>query len=73
MNAVLSALGGIQGAFARLDASAARTVRPIDAVSGPDYAREAVERITARTELKANVAVVRTAYDMLGAVLDVKA
>lgn len=64
---------GMTAALARADASAARTAR--FAATGPavDLGREAAERITAVAELKANVAVARTADAMLGALLDLKA
>ena len=73
MQALSIAGAGMTAAFQRADASAARTVR--FGATGPevDLAGEAVERITAVAELKANVAVARTADAMLGTLLDLKA
>ncbi|MGA0545407.1 flagellar hook protein FlgE [Brevundimonas sp. VNH65] len=69
ISAVSSAASGVNAAFARLDASAARTaVDPLANLAG-----EAVERMTARTELRANVAVLRTADEMTGTLLDMLA
>ena len=72
MIAVSIAASGIQGAFRRADASAARTVQ-FGGAGDVDLGREAVEQITAEAELKANVAVARTADAMLGVLLDLKA
>lgn len=69
VSALSSAAAGINAAFARLDASAARTAAdPLGNLAG-----EAVERITAKTELSANVAVLRTADEMTGTLLDMLA
>ena len=73
MQALSTAAAGMTSAFARADASAARTVRfgaPADDVN---LAQEVVEQISAKSELKANVAVARTADEMLGALLDIRA
>lgn len=69
ISAVSSAVSGVHAAFARLDASATRTVAdPLANLTG-----ETVERITARTELSANVAVLRAADEMTGSLLDILA
>ena len=69
ISAYASAASGIATAISRFDASASRTAAaPLDNLAG-----EIVERITAETELKANVAVLRTADDMTGQLLDMLA
>lgn len=69
ISAVSSAVSGVNAAFARLDASAARTARdPLANLAG-----EAVELITAKTELAANVTVLRAADEMTGTLLDMLA
>ena len=63
------AAGGIASAVARFEQSAARTAAaPLD-----DLAGEMVERMEARTAVSANIAVLRTADDMAGALLDILA
>lgn len=69
ISAVSSAASGISAAFARLDASAARTA----AAPLANLAGEAVEQIIAKTELSANIAVLRTADEMTGSLLDILA
>ena len=73
MQALSTASAGMTAAFARAEASAARTVG--SGATGPeiDLAAETVEQIGAAAELKANVAVARTADEMLGALLDIRA
>jgi flagellar basal body rod protein FlgC len=73
MQALSTAAAGVTAAFARADASAARTVR--SGATGPevDLAQEAAQGISAVAELGANVAVARTADQMLGALLDIRA
>lgn len=63
------AAGGIASAVARFEQSAVRTARaPLD-----DLESEMVERIEAKADLSANIAVLRTADDMTGALLDILA
>ncbi|CAL1690885.1 hypothetical protein MMB232_01019 [Brevundimonas subvibrioides] len=63
------AAGGIASAMARFDQSAARTAAaPLD-----DLAGEMVERMQAKVAVSANVAVLRTADDMTGTLLDMLA
>lgn len=69
MQAFPIAAAGIAAATDRLAASAARTARDPFA----DLAGETVERMSAETALKANVAVLKTADDMYGALLDILA
>ena len=63
------AAGGIAAATARFEQSAIRTAQaPLD-----DLETEMVERIEAKAEFSANIAVLRTADDMAGALLDILA
>jgi hypothetical protein len=69
MIAASVAAAGIASAVARFDQSAARTAAaPLD-----DLAAETVERMQAKVALSANVAVLRTADDMTGTLLDMLA
>ncbi|MBU1384933.1 MAG: flagellar hook protein FlgE [Alphaproteobacteria bacterium] len=69
MQAHAIAAVGIATATARFEASARRTaVEPL-----ADLAGETVERIGAELALKANVAVLKTADEMTGALLDILA
>lgn len=64
--AIAMAGAGIAAATARFEASAARTAsNPLE-----DLATATVERIEASHAVRANVAVLRTADDMTGALLD---
>lgn len=66
MSAFAIAASGIADATARFAASAGRTARdPLR-----DLAGESVERLESGIALKANVAVLRTADDMYGSLLD---
>jgi len=69
MQAFAIAASGIAAASARFEASAFRTAR--DPLA--DLAGETVERMTAEAALKANVAVLTTADDMYGNLLDILA
>ena len=63
------AAAGMLSAQARFDASARRTAEaPLD-----NLAEETVERIGASVELQANAAVLRTADEMTGTLLDILA
>ena len=69
MQAFAIAAAGTADASARFEASAVRTARdPLD-----DLAGETVERLTAEVALKANVAVLKTADQMTGSLLDILA
>lgn len=69
MQALSIAAAGMAVAADRFDASARRTAaEPLADLGG-----EIVERITARTGFQANAAVVRTADDMIGTLLDMMA
>ena len=68
MQALSIAAAGMTTAQNRFDNSARRTATaPLD-----NLAEETVERIQAKTAFSANVAVARTADQMLGALLDIK-
>jgi len=69
MQAFAIAAAGIAGASERFAASAVRTA--VDPLG--DLAGETVERMTAATALKANVAVLKTADEMYGSLLDILA
>lgn len=69
MQAFAIAAAGIAGASERFAASAARTAR--DPLA--DLAGETIERMSAETALKASVAVLETADEMYGSLLDVRA
>ena len=68
MQAIAIAASGIQSAMNRFDASARRTAAaPLD-----NLVEETVERIGAEISVRANAAVLRTADEMLGALLDIR-
>ena len=63
------AAGGLASAMARFEQSAQRTAQaPLDTLEA-----EMVERIEAKAYVSANIAVLRTADDMAGALLDMLA
>ena len=63
------AAGGLASAMARFEQSAQRTAQaPLDNLEA-----EMVERIEAKASVSANIAVLRTADDMAGALLDMLA
>jgi flagellar hook protein FlgE len=70
-----TAAAGMFAAADRLSASAQRTaawgVEQSQAESKVDLAHEAVEQISAKTDFKANAAVIKTADEMTGALLDI--
>jgi flagellar hook protein FlgE len=67
-----TAAAGMFAAADRLSASAQRTAAWGLEQSQVDLAREAVEQVSAKTDFKANAAVIRTADEMTGALLDMK-
>lgn len=69
MQAFAIAASGIVGATERFAASATRTAADPFA----DMAGETVERVTAEAAFKANVAVLKTADEMYGSLLDILA
>jgi flagellar hook protein FlgE len=71
-----TAQAGIQSALARFDDSAQRTARmnapnPENG-TGVDVAQEVVQQSSAKHEVSANIAVLRTADEMVGRLLDLK-
>lgn len=64
---------GLQTAFRRFEQSAVRTARAGATQPDVDYAAEAVEQVSAKQAVTANVAVIKTADQMIGRLLDIKA
>lgn len=64
---------GLSAAFRRFSESAERTARMADPSADVDYAAEAVEQIQAKQAVSANVSVIKTADEMLGRLLDIRA
>lgn len=77
MQALNTAAAGMFAAADRLSASAQRTaawgLEETKTEEKTDLAKEAVEQISAKTDFKANAAVAKTADEMMGALLDIKA
>lgn len=77
MQILNTAAAGMFAAADRLSASAQRTaswgLEETQAAAKIDLAEEAVQQISAKTEFTANAAVIRTADEMAGALLDIKA
>ncbi|MBO9710842.1 MAG: flagellar hook protein FlgE [Caulobacter sp.] len=67
MQVLATAGAGMMAAADRLSASAQRTAAWANDL---DLGREAVEQVSAKTDFKANAAVIRTADEMTGALLD---
>ena len=77
MQALAIAAAGMTAAANRLSASAERTAAwdaqaPANGKPEVDLVKEAVDQVSARTAFKANAAVIRTADQMTGALLDLK-
>lgn len=72
MQVLNTAAAGMFAAADRLSASAQRTAAWGLEQSQVDLAREAVEQVSAKTDFKANAAVIRIADEMTGALLDMK-
>jgi flagellar basal body rod protein FlgC len=72
MQALAIAAAGLSAAANRMSASAERVATWDARDSDTDLAKEAVEQISAKTDYKANAAVIRTADQMTGALLDLK-
>lgn len=77
MQALNTATAGMLAATSRLNASAQRTASwSVDGApsgSDTDLTKEVVEQVSAKTDFKANAAVAKTADEMMGALLDIKA
>ena len=78
MQALSTAAAGMMAAADRLNASARRVAasdaraETVAELKDVDYVKERTEQIGATTEFKANAAVIRTADEMTGALLDLK-
>ena len=70
MQVLAIASAGLQLAQRRFDDSAQRTAQLASPYADVDMAAEAVEQISARSAFSANVAVIRTANQMMGQLLD---
>lgn len=68
VGAISSGMNGIAAGLNRLDTAAARIARD---GSGDTLAANAVDLMRARHEVRANVAVVHAADDLIGSILDV--
>ncbi|MFT4253298.1 MAG: flagellar basal body rod C-terminal domain-containing protein [Caulobacter sp.] len=73
MQAISIAAAGMSAATGRLAASAQRVGADAGASAKTDLATERVEQISAKTDFSANAAVLRTADEMTGALLDLLA
>jgi len=73
IDALASALSGIQSGFDRMDRSAARVTRLGDGNADVDLAREMVEQKVAAVEVRAGVAMFRSADEAKGTLLDLLA
>ena len=71
MDPIATAQYGMLAASRRFEASAFRTAQMGDPNANVDLAHEVVEQVTAKHEFSANAAVMRTADDMLGDLLDI--
>lgn len=67
ISSIGSAMSGIAGALGRFDRASARLAQP----DPEDPVRDRVEQMTAQRSFEANLATVRTADDMVGALLDI--
>lgn len=72
MQAASLALSGLKAATARFDASAQRTARAGDPAAETDLVTDTVERISAKHDFSANLAVLKTADEMTRRLLDLK-
>ena len=73
MDPIAAALSGMLAASRRFDASASRTARMGVEGEAVDLPAEIVDQITAKTAFAANAAVIRSAQEMTGKLLDVLA
>jgi flagellar hook protein FlgE len=71
MSAINTALSGATMALQRFDRAAVSTVQ--DASQGNDLVSDFVEQIDARTAFAASISVIKTADEMTGRLLDLKA
>jgi hypothetical protein len=68
LGAIGQAVGGIAAGFERLDRAAGRIARD---GAGGDLTATMVDQMRARHDVGANLAVIRTADDMIGRLIDV--
>jgi hypothetical protein len=68
ISAVGTAAASMRDLFARFERSAARVAGP-----QPDYVKETVDQVGVQYGVKANLAVIKTADDMVGSLFDVVA
>jgi len=73
MQVMAIASAGLQTSMQRFEQSAQRTAQLASPYADVDMAQEAVERISAKSAFSANVAVIRTANQMMGQLLDLLA
>lgn len=71
MDPIRTALGGLQAASARFEASAERTAR-LGADDSVDPASEVVEQVQASQQFKANLGVVKIANQMWSDLLEIQ-
>lgn len=72
MQAISIAASGMMAAADRLNASAQRVAAADARAQDVDYVKERTGQIGAATDFKANAAVIRTADEMTGALLNMK-
>jgi flagellar hook protein FlgE len=73
MQAISTATFGVQAAFQRADASAMNILQMGAEGAKVDLVSEVAAAVGAKTDLQANLAVIGTADEMLGALLDIRA
>ncbi len=71
MSAITTATSGLLSASTRFNQAAVRTVQ--DSSSGNDLVSDFVEQQEARAAFQANVSVIKTADEMTGRLLNIKA
>ncbi|MFT4076326.1 MAG: flagellar basal body rod protein [Asticcacaulis sp.] len=71
MSAISTATSGMISASQRFDQAATNTVR--DASNNQDVLSDLVAQINSRNAFEANISVIKTADEMLGKVIDIKA
>ena len=71
MDAINTATSGLISAANRFDRAAGQSVR--DSTQGKDILSDFIEQIEARQAFAANISVVKTADEMLGRALDIRA
>lgn len=63
---------GLAAQFQRFERSAARVARAgVGGPEGPDYVAETVEQMDVKHAVKANIAVIRAADEMVGTLFDI--